>query len=137
MNKSRLRIPIGLPIAIVILLVLGFAAGPFIEARATPEQLAQNVLLSAIPFILIFVAIILGFITIITIVARLLNDNISGRYYRPIELTLIGGIILGIVGMFQPWVFGLFKVGFIVLLVSTLAFILWSHVTPKAAGIEG
>jgi hypothetical protein len=136
MNKSRLKVPIGLPIAIVVLLILGFAAGPFIEARATPEQMAKNVLLSAIPFILIFIAIILGFITFITIVARLLNNNISRRTYRPIELSLIGGILLGIVGMFQPWVFSLFKYGFFLLLASTLGFILWSHVQPRAAGSD-
>lgn len=136
MAKTRFRFPTGLAIAIVVTLILGFAAGPFIEARATPEQMARNVLLSAIPFILIFAAIVLTYITIITIVARLLNDNISHRVYRPIELTLIGGIILGVLGMFQPWVFALYKTGFFVLLVSTLGFILWSHVVPKTFGGE-
>jgi hypothetical protein len=137
MYLTRLRIPIWLPITIVLLLILGFSAEPFIKARATEEQLAQNVLLSAIPFILVFVAIILTFITLIVIVARLINNNISRRYYRPVELALIGGIVLGIVGMFQPWLFGLFKLGFFLLLVSTLGFILWSHITPKAAGQDG
>ena len=136
MAQTRFRFPTGLAISIVVTLILGFAAGPFIEARATPEQMAQNVLLSAIPFILIFAAIILGYITIITMVARLFNDNIPQRIYRPIELTLIGGIILGILFMFQPWVFALFKTGFIVLLSSTLGFILWSHVRPTAASSE-
>lgn len=133
MYLTRLRIPIWLPITIVLLLILGFAAEPFIQANATEEQLAQNVLLSAIPFILVFVAIILTFITLIVIAARLLNNNISRRHYRPVEMILIGGIVLGVVGMFQPWVFGLFKTGFFVLLISTLGFILWSHVSPKGA----
>jgi hypothetical protein len=137
MYLTRLRIPIFLPIAIVLLLILGIAAEPFIQANVSEEQLAQNVLLSAIPFILIFVAIVLIFITLIVIVARLLNGNISRRQYRPVELALVGGIVLGIFGMFQPWVFGLFKIGFLVLLGSTLGFILWSHITPKSAAKDG
>ena len=136
MAQSRFRFPTRLAIAIVVTLILGFAAGPFIAARATPEQMARNVLLSALPFILIFAAIIMAYIAVITIVARLLNDNIPNRVHRPIELTLIGGILLGILGMFQPWVFGLFKTGFFVLLFSTLGFILWSHVVPKSLGSE-
>jgi hypothetical protein len=44
---------------------------------------------------------------------------------------LIAGIVLGILGMFQPWIFQAYKYGFIVLLFSTLGFIVWSHVTPK------
>jgi hypothetical protein len=121
-----------MPITIVVMLVLGFAAEPFIKANATEQQLAQNVLLSAIPFILVFIAILLNFIMLIVVVARRLNGNISRRYYRPIEMTIIGGIALGIFGMFQPWVVVFFKLGFLLLLISTLGFILWSHVTPKA-----
>lgn len=136
MYLTRLRIPIFLPIAIVVLLLLGFAAEPFIQANATEAQLAQNVLLSAIPFILVFVAIILTFITLIVIAARLLNGTITQRQYRPVELALVGGIVMGILGMFQPWVFGLFKIGFLLLLVSTLGFILWSHITPKSGKAE-
>ena len=52
------------------------------------------------------------------------------------KTTLIGGILLGILGMFQPWVFGLYKTGFFVLLFSTLGFILWSHVVPKSVDSE-
>jgi hypothetical protein len=123
-------VPIWLPLIAIVLLILGLGAGPLIQAQATPEQLAQNVLLSAIPFILVFVAIILGFITLIWIVANQLNDRIPARIYRPIEILLIAGIILGIVGMFQPWIFGFFKIGFYVLFISTLGFTVWSHVRP-------
>lgn len=129
---SRLRIPIWMPITIILMLVLGLSAEPFIKANATEQQLAQNVLLSAIPFILVFIAILLTFIMMIVIIARRLNGNISRRHYRPIELTIIGGIALGIFGMFQPWVFAFFKLGFLLLLLSTLSFIVWSHITPKA-----
>ena len=43
---------------------------------------------------------------------------------------LIGGIILGIIGMFQPWIFEAFRYGFYLLLASTIGYIAWSHVSP-------
>lgn len=131
MKKFKARIPLGLPISVVILLILGAAAGPAIRSLATPQQMATNVLLSAIPFVLIFAAIVLSFITLVAFVASLLNHNIAPNVYRPIELTIIGGIVLGVIGMFQPWWFQGYRIGFFVLLFSTLSFILWSHVIPR------
>ena len=131
MFKIRPRVPVGLLIAVVALLILGVIAGPIIRSVATPEQLTNNVLLGAIPFILIFVAIILAFISLIALVASVLSHNIPGSAYRPIERILIGGIVVGVIGMFQPWLLILYKIGFIVLLVSTLGFILWSHIVPR------
>jgi hypothetical protein len=131
MAKKRFRFPITLPVIATVLLVLGLLAGPFINARATPEQLADNILLSAIPFVLVFVGILLYFITLIVIVARLLDNNISARLHGIILSILIAGIVLGILGMFQPWIFQAYKYGFVLLLFSTLGFIVWSHVTPK------
>jgi hypothetical protein len=131
MAKGRLRLPIGLFIAIAVTLVLGLIAGPAIKALTTEKQRATNVLLSAIPFILIFVAILLAFISLINMSASVLNDNISSRIYLTIERILIAGIVLGIFGMFQPWLMILYKIGFMVLLVSTLGFIWWSHIKPQ------
>jgi hypothetical protein len=131
MAKKRPRIPIGLIISIVVLLILGAIGGPIIQSLATPEQLADNVLLGAVPFILIFVAIVLAFIALIVLVASMLNENIAPRPYRLIESILIAGIVLGVIGMFQPWLYVLYKFGFLILLVSTLGYILWSHVAPK------
>lgn len=128
---SKPRVPIGMPIAAVIFFVLGFAAQPIIQSLATEEQLDDNVLLSAIPFVLVFVGIILTYMTIIWLVASALNHNVSARVYRVIEMVIIGGIVLGALGMFQPWTMSFFKSGFLLLLLSTLSFILWSHVTPK------
>ena len=133
MAKSRLRIPVGLFIAIVVTLILGLVASPVIKALTTEKQRATNVLLSAIPFILIFVAILLTFISLINMSASVLNDNISPRIYLTIEKILIAGIVLGVFGMFQPWLMIFYKVGFLVLLVSTLGFIWWSHIKPKRA----
>jgi hypothetical protein len=133
MAKIRPRVPIALPVIALLLLVLGLVAGPLIRSRVSPEQLADNVLLGAIPFILIFVAIILAFITLIAAVASVLSNNIPMRVYRPVEMIFIGGIVLGVIGMFQPWLFAAYRYGFILLLVSTLGFILWSHIVPRGA----
>jgi hypothetical protein len=131
MSKSRPHVPKGLPLTAVLLIVLGVAAYFLIQATATPEQLAQNVLLSALPFILIFVAIILLFATLIIFTSVRLSDNIAQRPHFAIEALAMAGIVLGILGIFQPWVFALYSVSFVVLLLSTLFFILWSHVQPK------
>lgn len=131
MAKPRLRLPIGLFITIVVTFVLGLIASPVIMRLTTEEERATNVLLSAIPFILIFIAILLAFISLIVMSASVLNNNISLRLYRAIEGVLIAGIVLGVIGMFQPWMLILYKIGFLVLLVSTLGFIWWSHIRPQ------
>jgi hypothetical protein len=130
MPKIPGRVPVGLLVVVVILLLVGALAGPVIHALASADELASNVLLSALPFILIFAAIILTFIGVIAYVASLLNHRLPERIYRPIESLLIAGIVLGVVGMFQPWLFILYQIGFGLLLFSTLGFILWSHVIP-------
>ncbi len=131
MKLSRPRVPVTLLIVIAVLLVLGLLSVPFINSRMTEEQITDNVIIGAIPFILIFVAIILAFIAIIVVVASMLDNNVSLRIHRIIEQILIAGIVLGVVGMFQPWFFEGYKYGFVLLLISTLSFILWSHITPK------
>ena len=131
MQTQPRRVPPGLLIAIIVLLIAGFVLGPIINNSFSEETLATNVLLSAIPFILIFVAIILTFILIIHIVSTFLNHTIETRLYISIERVIIGGIVLGIISMFQPWSFPVYRYGFLLLLLSTLSFILWSHITPK------
>ena len=128
---SKFRVPPGLLISIVVLLGLGAVTGPLIRSSFTEEARAANVFLDAIPFILIFVAIILTFIALIVIVGNFLNDRISQSTYVWIERFVIAGIVLGVIGMFQPWWFLAYKYGFTLLLVSTLGFILWSHIRPQ------
>jgi hypothetical protein len=53
--------------------------------------------------------------------------------HRPIERALIIGIIVGIVGLFQPIAFVFYTVSFIILFISTLGFIFWSHIIPRAS----
>ena len=133
MAKTRSLIPWKLLIAAVVLLGLSFAARPLIVALASPEQANNNVLLIAIPFLLIFVPIILGYMALIVFTGKLISGRVPETVHRVIEYVFIAGIFLGIIGMFQPWVFALFKISFLVLLFSTLGFILWSHVMAKRA----
>jgi hypothetical protein len=125
-------VPLGLPISGLILLIIGYVIGPIIQANSSEQQLARNVLLSAIPFILMFLGILLFFISFIWFVASKLNRNISAKIYRPVETILIGGIVFGVLGMFQPWTFALFKPGFLLLFASLLGFMVWSHIKPKS-----
>lgn len=131
MKTNRPRIPIKLLIVIIVCLILGVVALQLIPKYVAPEKLGKNVLLNAIPFILIFASILLTYIMIISIVAQMLSNQISPRSFKIVESILIAGIVLGVLGMFQPWFFIAYPVGFLVLLFSTLGFILWSHVSPK------
>ena len=130
-KKSGGGVPRGLPISAGICLILGIITLQIIPNAFTEDQLASNVILNAIPFILIFAAIIIAFMSFVWFVSIRLSDNISEKIYRPIEYLLIGGIVIGALLMFQPWVFRLFQVGFVMLLLSLIGYIVWSHVRPK------
>ncbi len=54
------------------------------------------------------------------------------RLYSFLIRCIIAGLFLGILGMIQPWHLPLFKLGFQVLLYSTLAYIVLSHITPRS-----
>ena len=129
-EKAQGGVPKGMPIAAVVLLVAGLILRPIVDN--VPEATrARNVILAALPFILIFAAIIITYMSVIWYVGNRLNDKISSKIYRPIEYTLMIGIAVGILFMFQPWVFKLFSIGFYILLASLFSYILWSHVRPK------
>jgi hypothetical protein len=131
MEEERVITPLpkAMPIIALILLILGIALTPFIQDIFTEEQLNKNPLFSGIPFLLVFSSIILFFMSFTWWVSNKLNFRVSDKAYNLIEKITIGGIVLGIIMMFQPWVFVLFRYGFYLLLISTLAFIVWSHVT--------
>jgi len=136
MKKKRVHLPLWLPITIVVLFVWGFVAIPMVRKIFTEQQLTNNVLLAAIPFILIFIAIILLFIMIIMIAVQYFSHRIPQRTFQILEYAGIAGIVLGIIGIFQPWSLAAYKYGFLLLLFSTLFYILWSHITPKEEIIE-
>jgi len=59
------------------------------------------------------------------------NKHLSERLYTVLIRCIIAGMFIGILGMIQPWSLALFKPGFLVLLYSTLAYTVLSHVTPR------
>ena len=131
MNRKPSRPPYALIVTAVALVVIGqvfkLVGGMFISK----EALENDIFLLAIPFLTIFIAIILTFIFLIVMLARALNYKVSRRVYGIIEAVILAGIALGIIGMFQPWLFAAYRYGFMLLLISTLAFIAWSHVSPQ------
>jgi hypothetical protein len=131
-ERTITPLPKAMPISAIILLILGIAASPLVQIIFSEEQLSKNAILSGIPFILITASIIIFFMSFIWFASNKLNYRISHRTYNIIEKIIIGGIILGIVLMFQPWVFVFFRYGFYLLLISTLAFMVWSHITAQA-----
>lgn len=120
----------------VILYILGLLAGPLIRASVPPEQLVDNFLLNAIPSILKFLSILLAFVSVMVVVSIMLNHKVPPRIYESINLILIAGIVLGVVGIFQPWVFQGFKYGLMLLLVSWLLFMVWSYISPRSEEFE-
>jgi hypothetical protein len=86
--------------------------------------------MNALYFMLGFIAILALFITLIRWLSQRLSYKIAQDRFTRIERLIIAGIVLGVVSMFQPWLFVGYKYGFLLLLFSTLAFIVWSHITP-------
>ncbi len=129
--KIRPLIPLKLLIAAAVMLALSFVSRPVLESLVPNLQSSSNVLLIAIPFLLVFVPIILGFMALIVFVSKLLHERIPERAYTVIEYVFIAGIGVGVIAMFQPWTFLLFKPGFFVLFGSLIGFMIWSHIAMK------
>lgn len=129
-QPKKKRVPVGMWIAAIVFLLLGLFVAPRLVTGFSEEQLSRNAILSGIPFLMVFISIILFYMSAIWWMSIQLNDRVPHKTYKIIEYVIIGGIILGVVMMFQPWVFELFRWGFYLLLASTLAFIAWSHVSP-------
>jgi O-antigen/teichoic acid export membrane protein len=129
--RNRLKgLPISLLIIAAVLVIIAVVSAPAINALPDKDR-ADNVLLTGIPFILSFIAFILIFAFLIVVTARLLNNNISARLHQTIEWIIIGSVVVGVVGMFQPWTLFGYQWGFLLLIAALLAFNVWSHVTPK------
>ncbi|MBN2304287.1 MAG: hypothetical protein JXQ72_07420 [Anaerolineae bacterium] len=127
--KNRLfRITRGFVITIAILLAFGWGFSQYAETLSDERQ--NDVLIKAIPFVAVFVSVILGFVCLIVVVAVALEGKVPQRSYRPIEGIIIAGILLGVVGLFQGWKLFAYEVGFLLLLGSLMAFMVWSHLTP-------
>ena len=90
--------------------------------------------MAAVYFVVGFVVVLGAFIAFIAVVSGRLGPAISPRAYSVAERIIIVGILAGTALMFQPWLPAGLQWGFPLLLFSTLAFIVWSHVAPKRTG---
>jgi len=133
MTDKKVRPPYVLPLVAVIISVLGYLYSSFVLSTIPEQTRIDNVILIAVPFICYFVAIILVYIFLINVISQILNHKISPKVYRPINFVTIAGIIGGIILMLQPITIVLFRISFMIVLVSLLLFMVWSHVIP--AGI--
>ncbi len=128
MRKRLSRTLTRFAIAIVIVLAIGEIINLYTGTLSEERQ--QEVLIKAVPFVAIFVAIVLAFICLVVIVAITLGGKVPLRSYRPIEFILIAGILIGVVGLFQGWKMFVYEYGFLIVLFSLLAFMIWSHLSP-------
>lgn len=53
-----------------------------------------------------------------------------------LERLMMACMLVGIVGMFQPWILDLFGYGFLLLLFGTIGFTVISNITPRYAEIR-
>lgn len=136
MNPKRIRLLVILLAIAVLLWIAAAVIAPYVEGLDAATK-ADNTIVNGIPFILTFIGIIITFITFVIFMATLLNNKISEQVYRPVERLLIAGIVLGVVGMFQPFTVVLYTIGFLVLLVSTFGYIFWSHIIPRINSARG
>jgi hypothetical protein len=127
---NNVKLPFVLLIIAAALVVIAQIARPQIDSQPS-EWKVTYVLLTGLPFILEFIAIVLTFVFSIFAVAKWLNNRISPRAYNLIEAFILVCVLFGVVGMFQPWDIQGYNIGFHVLLFAMLAFNVWSHVSPR------
>lgn len=132
MRRDITRTIIGFEIAIAH--VMGLVGIFSLYADTLSEEGQEEVLVKAIPFVGVFVSILLAFICLIAVMAVILNRKVPPRTYSPIEYIIIAGILLGVVGLFQGWKLFVYENGFLLLLIAVLSLILWSHIIPMPAG---
>jgi hypothetical protein len=86
-----------------------------------------------VAFFCTLVAIISGYICLIAFLSRLLSGRLSERAFGILEKFFVAAILLGIAGMFQPWVPVFYPAGFLVLFAATWSFTALGYITPKSA----
>jgi hypothetical protein len=131
MEKKRIKPPFVLLIISAVLVVFGVVYDRFILTTIPEQQQIDNVILTAVTFISIFVAILLVYIFIINLGSQIFSGRISQKVYKPVNLILIAGILLSILMMMQPFSIFLYRISFPVLLFSLFGFMFWSHIRPR------
>ena len=89
--------------------------------------------MTAVYFGIGFIVALGSFITFIVIVSTRVGPHVSPRLHSVVETLIVAGIMVGTATMIQPWLAAGLQWGFVLLLAATLAFIVWSHVTPRPA----
>jgi len=87
-------------------------------------------------FITNFATILLGGAFFLAFVAANVNGKIPRGIHSKVEIVIIFFLVVGIISMFQPISVEIYGVGFNVLMFALLAFIVWSHLTPKMPSEE-
>jgi type IV secretory pathway TrbD component len=82
-------------------------------------------------FIPLFVLGVFIFGFSIWLLATRLYEKLPQKTFLIGALIIIGGIVAGVVMMFQPFALKLFSIGFWFVLVSLIAFMYWSHIEPR------
>ena len=131
MRRTLIRTLVRFAIAIAVALAFGGLFKLYTDSQLSEEK-QQEVLIKAIPFVAVFVSIVLVFVCLIVMVAIAFGGKVPQRAYRPIEMIIIAGILIGVVGLFQGWKLFTYEYGFLLLLVSVMAFMVWSHLTPQS-----
>jgi len=110
-------------VLVSVFLVLRIVLPPLL-----PEETEQWV-----AFFTVLFAILAAYICGIAFLSRTLSGKISERVFGLVQKIFVAGILLGVAGMFQPWVQALYWIGFLVLFISTWSFTVWGYVIPKPA----
>jgi hypothetical protein len=131
MEKKKIKPPFVLLIISALLVVFGVVYNRFILVTIPEQQQIDNVILTAVTFISIFVAILLVYIFLINLGSQILSDRVPLKIYKPVNLVLIAGILLSVLMMMQPFSIFLYRISFPILLVSLFGFMFWSHVRPR------
>jgi hypothetical protein len=133
--EKRFRPPIPLLIIAAVLLVVGLVLNSLMSSFSE-EVLRDNLMIMAVPFLAIFIAILLLYIGLIVTLSRAFSGHIPARIYRVLFTVAVVGIVLGVIMMFQPWALAVYRVGFSILLFSLLSFMVISHISPRQKTIE-
>ncbi len=109
---------------------------PSLSNAIFSEETRKAVLINAVPFFSAFIGILLLFALLIVITAKRYNGKVPTRCHQSIERTLVAGILFSVFFLFQSFSIVPYRYGFLLLLASTLSFILWSHVIPASAKVS-
>jgi hypothetical protein len=116
------------PLIVGAVLVIIFVALKYILPGLLSPEAGE-----AASFFTVLVAILSGYICLIAFLSRLLSGRVPERLFVLLERLFAAAILVGIAGMFQPWVPVFYPLGFVILFAATWIFTLWGYVIPKSA----